>query len=197
MCPMFRISRDEAATPRAKANLLRYLLGPAGDPKRLSSSEVRDVAELCINCKMCAHECSAHIHVPKMMLEAKAAHQAEHGLDRSDWVLARIESFAALGGNFALTTNTLLSSRVVALGLAKCLRNLAPSPAADLRPSKLPETGPSSRTLQQAPIAHCRSRLQLPEHPYHAGGLFRRYLRELSRSSYRGGNRGRASLPRH
>jgi FAD/FMN-containing dehydrogenase/Fe-S oxidoreductase len=113
MCPMFRITHDEAATPRAKANLLRHLLGPAGDPKLVSASEVRDVAELCINCKMCAHECSAHVNVPKMMLEAKAAHQAEHGLDRSDWVLARIESFAALGGNFALTTNALLRSRVV------------------------------------------------------------------------------------
>ena len=31
---------------------------------------------------------------PKLMLEAKAANVAEHGLDRTDWALARTESFA-------------------------------------------------------------------------------------------------------
>jgi Fe-S oxidoreductase len=33
----------------------------------------RAVADLCVNCKMCARECPAAVNVPKMMLEAKAA----------------------------------------------------------------------------------------------------------------------------
>jgi FAD/FMN-containing dehydrogenase/Fe-S oxidoreductase len=113
MCPMFRVTHAEAASPRAKANLLRSILGPGGDARRLSSEEVREVAELCVNCKMCAHECPAHVDVPKLMLEAKAAAQAEHGLDRADWVMARAEGFATLGSNFAVTINTALSSRAV------------------------------------------------------------------------------------
>ena len=43
---------------------------------------------------MCRDECDARVNIPKLMLEAKAAHQAEHGLDRADWVLARAEGFA-------------------------------------------------------------------------------------------------------
>jgi len=113
MCPLFRAAHSEAATPRAKANLLRHILQNGAESKSISSQEVREVADLCVNCKMCAKECPAHINIPKLMLEAKAAHVAEHGLSRSDWVLARTESFAKFGSEFALLVNAALSSRSV------------------------------------------------------------------------------------
>lgn len=113
MCPLFRATHAEAATPRAKANLLRYLLQPGSDAKVLSSEEVREVADLCVNCKMCAHECPAHVKVPQLMLEVKAGYVAEHGLGRSDWVLARTESFAAIGSGFASLVNAAMGNRAV------------------------------------------------------------------------------------
>ncbi len=112
MCPIFRATYAEAATPRAKANLMRHLLHPDTDPHLLSSAEVREVADLCVNCKMCARECPAHVNVPKLMLEAKAAYVAQHGLDRSDWVLARTEQFARLGSAIAPIANELLDSPI-------------------------------------------------------------------------------------
>jgi FAD/FMN-containing dehydrogenase/Fe-S oxidoreductase len=111
MCPLFRVTQAEAATPRAKANLLRFLLQEGTDPRLLSSDEVRDVADLCINCRMCASECPAHINIPKLMLEAKAANTLEHGLARGAWTLARTESFAAFASLFAGLVNTGLASR--------------------------------------------------------------------------------------
>jgi FAD/FMN-containing dehydrogenase/Fe-S oxidoreductase len=108
MCPTFRATHAEAATPRAMANMMRHLLQPDADPRLLSSDEVREVADLCVNCKMCASECPSRVNVPKLMLEVKAAHAAEHGLDRGDWVMARTESFAWLGSAFAPFTNALL-----------------------------------------------------------------------------------------
>jgi FAD/FMN-containing dehydrogenase/Fe-S oxidoreductase len=112
MCPVFRATRAEAATPRAKANLLRHLLRPGGDAKLLSADDVRAVADLCVNCKMCASECPAHVNVPKLMLQAKAANVAEHGLDRHHWALARAEGFAWLGSALAPATNALLGNPV-------------------------------------------------------------------------------------
>ncbi len=112
MCPIFRPTYDEAATPRAKANLMRHLLHPDTDPRLMSSDDVRAVADLCVNCKMCASECPAHVNVPKLMLEAKAANVAEHGMDRGDWVLARTESFARIGSAFAPLVNEILASPV-------------------------------------------------------------------------------------
>ena len=113
MCPIFRATHAEAASPRAKANLLRHLLQEGTDPQLFASDAVREVADLCVNCKMCAHECPARVNVPKLMLEAKAANVAEHGLSRSDWVMARTESFARLGSAFALPANAALASRTV------------------------------------------------------------------------------------
>jgi Fe-S oxidoreductase len=60
---------------------------------------------------MCAVECPAHINVPKLMLESKAANVAQHGLERSSWVLSRTESFARLGSALAPFTNAVLGSR--------------------------------------------------------------------------------------
>jgi FAD/FMN-containing dehydrogenase/Fe-S oxidoreductase len=121
MCPLFRVAHTEAATPRAKANLLRHLLQEGTDPRLVSSDDVRDVADLCINCRMCAQECPAHVNIPKLMLEAKAANTAEHGLDRTDWTLSRTEDFAALASTFAGPVNAALASRSLRWLLEKIL----------------------------------------------------------------------------
>ncbi len=117
MCPVFRATGEEAATPRAKANLLRVL----NDPEAATSDEVRAVANLCVNCKMCREECDARVNIPKLMIETKAALQAELGLDRGDWVLARAEGFAAFGSNFAPIVNGLLARRPMRWLLEKLL----------------------------------------------------------------------------
>jgi Fe-S oxidoreductase len=111
MCPIFRAEHAEAASPRAKANLMRQLLDPQTDPRLLASDAVREVADLCVNCKMCARECPARVNIPKLMLEAKAANVAEYGLRRADWVLTRAEGFAWLGSAFAFAVNAALASR--------------------------------------------------------------------------------------
>jgi FAD/FMN-containing dehydrogenase/Fe-S oxidoreductase len=110
MCPIFRATHDEAATPRAKANLMRRLLQPDVDPHLLSSDAVRWVADLCVNCKMCGLECPARVNVPKLMLQVKAANVAEHGLDRTDWAMARTETFASLGSAVAPLANAVLKN---------------------------------------------------------------------------------------
>jgi Fe-S oxidoreductase len=122
MCPVFRATGDEAATPRAKANLLRVIT----DPAAATPDEVKAVADLCVNCKMCRDECAARVDIPKMMLEAKAAHLREHGPDRTDWLLARAEGFAALGSNFAPLVNGLLAPPPGPVGAGEALRHLAP-----------------------------------------------------------------------
>lgn len=119
MCPIFRAGRAEEATPRAKANLLREVMRDAAADVRPSATRIREVADLCVNCKMCAHECPAHVNIPKLMLEAKAAHVAEHGLDRSDWVMSRLNTFSALGSIGSLLANRLLRGPIMRWFLEK------------------------------------------------------------------------------
>src|SRR5262249_33143703 len=83
------------------------------------------VADLCVNCKMCAQECPAHVNIPKLMLEAKAHNAAEFGLDRSDWFMARMEDFARWGSALGMVANLALANGPVRwllerfLGLSK------------------------------------------------------------------------------
>lgn len=111
MCPIFRAAHTEDATPRAKANLLRELLQAPANGLPLNSEEVRTVADLCVNCKMCAVECPAHVNIPKLMLEAKAANVAEHGMDASDWFFSRMEGVLGWGSAVAFMANLALRSR--------------------------------------------------------------------------------------
>jgi FAD/FMN-containing dehydrogenase/Fe-S oxidoreductase len=110
MCPIFRATGEEAATPRAKANLMRALLQPEADPALLSSEAMREMAELCVNCKMCASECPSRVQIPKLMLEARAANVARHGLDRADQVFARVEGFVWLGSLLGPLVNAMLGN---------------------------------------------------------------------------------------
>jgi len=109
MCPTFHATGQEAATPRAKANLFRLLASDASTDA-LSAEEVREIADLCVNCKMCLSECRSHVNVPKLALEAKAAHYALHGLDRDGWLAARLEGLMRVAGTFAFTSNRLLGN---------------------------------------------------------------------------------------
>lgn len=111
MCPIFRATGDERAAPRAKANVLRLVLDSEPGAPPLGADEVRAVAELCVNCKMCATECPARVNVPKLMLEAKAANVAAHGLGRTGWFLSHLEGFLRWGSALAFVSNMVLGSR--------------------------------------------------------------------------------------
>ena len=110
MCPTFHATGREAATPRAKANLLRLLTGPGRD-ESLTDDEARAIADLCVNCKMCRTECPAGADIPTLAAEAKAALHAANGLNRDEWVLARLPTFLRVAGIFSLTANLLLGTR--------------------------------------------------------------------------------------
>ena len=111
MCPIFRATHGEDATPRAKANLLRDLLQNQANGMQIASEEVRAVADLCVNCKMCASECPAHVNIPKLMLEAKAANVLEHGMDRTDWFFSRLEPILRWGSAMSFMANLTMRSR--------------------------------------------------------------------------------------
>ncbi len=111
MCPVFRATAEEAASPRAQANLWRAALQGADPLAFAETPEAEEVARLCVNCKMCKVECPSRVDVPRLALEAKAAHYAAHGFRRGSWIAARVEGLSMLGGTFAYAANALLATR--------------------------------------------------------------------------------------
>lgn len=110
MCPFFRLDQTEAAAPRAKANLVRNLLSGQLNGGGMSADDVRQLADLCFNCKQCQAECPSNVNIPHMVIEAKAAHVAANGLKWSDWTLSRVHSFGAAGSAAWIAANWIVRS---------------------------------------------------------------------------------------
>ena len=111
MCPTFRALRDEAASPRNQANLLRQVATGALDPRLWGSEEMKANADLCIHCTSCRTECPAGVDVSSLMIEAKAAYVEIHGLTPLDWFLSRIDHWSNLASRVPITWNAMVRNR--------------------------------------------------------------------------------------
>ncbi|MHC4715354.1 MAG: FAD-linked oxidase C-terminal domain-containing protein, partial [Planctomycetota bacterium] len=105
MCPAFRATRLEAATPRGKANLLRNLASGYLSADAIGDEDVRVLADYCLGCRMCTLECPSGVDVAKLMAEVKARLARDLGLRRPEAVLSRGESMGRLGSLFGAVAN--------------------------------------------------------------------------------------------
>jgi FAD/FMN-containing dehydrogenase/Fe-S oxidoreductase len=111
MCPSYRAGGTEADSPRALANIVRQTLMGELPNVSLASSEFREIADHCVYCKMCKHECPTGVDIAKLMLEAKGANVAEHGMTRTDWFLAHWPGWARWGSSQAHFANRLFAGQ--------------------------------------------------------------------------------------
>jgi ferredoxin len=64
MCPSYMATRDEAHSTRGRANVLREAI-TGGLPGGLTSREVHDVLDLCLECKACKAECPSQVDMAR------------------------------------------------------------------------------------------------------------------------------------
>ncbi len=105
MCPAFRATRLEIATPRGKANLLRNLASGYLSADAVSDEDIRVLTDYCLGCQMCALECPSGVNVAKIMAEVKARLSRDLGPRRAEAVLSRGESMGRLGSLFGALAN--------------------------------------------------------------------------------------------
>lgn len=80
MCPIYKNTRDEAAAPKAKANILRALLSGAIDSEAIYTEAFQSVISKCVNCGSCSLECPSKVNIPKLTMEAKARYAEKFGV---------------------------------------------------------------------------------------------------------------------
>ena len=80
MCPTYKATRREHASPRAKANLLRDIITGQLDPARhLRRGRHQERSPTTASSAACAPlECPSNVNIPKLMLEAKSKYRAAH-----------------------------------------------------------------------------------------------------------------------
>lgn len=91
MCPVFKFTRDEAASPKAKANVLRTLISGHLDDQALFTKAFQEVMRLCVNCGSCRHECPSNVDIPGMSLEARTRYVERFGAPLTERLLANVE----------------------------------------------------------------------------------------------------------
>lgn len=120
MCPIFRVSPSEEASPRAKANLIHSVLTGGLELESLTGEAFKSIADLCVHCHMCPSECPAGVDIPSLMVEGKGAYVAAHGLQLSDWVAARLDLVSAFASKVSPLANWGIANRRCRWVIEKC-----------------------------------------------------------------------------
>jgi Fe-S oxidoreductase/FAD/FMN-containing dehydrogenase len=109
-CPVAVETGDEAATARAKGNLLRATLSgrlPAG---AIATDAFKQVMDLCVNCRLCHSECPTAIDIPGMAILAKEAYVRANGKRHADRVLTASGPLLRLGAATAPFANAAMNT---------------------------------------------------------------------------------------
>jgi FAD/FMN-containing dehydrogenase/Fe-S oxidoreductase len=101
MCPIYKFTRDEAASPKAKANLLRALISGAVEDGAIYRKRFQAVMDHCVNCGSCYRECPSNVNIPKLTLEARAQYVKRFGPSVHGRLVAEIESAARTTRKFS------------------------------------------------------------------------------------------------
>ena len=91
MCPIYKFTREETASPKAKANVLRALISGSVEGRALYEELFQQVITHCVNCGSCYTECPSNVNIPKMAIEARSRYIGRFGPSVEDRLLANVE----------------------------------------------------------------------------------------------------------
>ncbi len=112
MCPSYMVTRDEDHSTRGRANILREAI-TGKLHGGLTSQEVYDVLDLCLECKACKAECPSQVDMAKIKYEFLQHYYDAHHVPMSALAVGNSARIAPLGSMFAPIANAFLSLKVV------------------------------------------------------------------------------------
>jgi len=101
MCPSYMVTLEEQHSTRARANTLRLAMTGQLGSEGLTSHEVFEALDLCLECKACKAECPTFVDMAKLKYEFLYQYQQRHGVPLRSRLFAHIETLMALGSAFA------------------------------------------------------------------------------------------------
>ncbi len=113
MCPVYKITRDEPATPRAKANILRLLISGSLGSIEIYHEAFQQVISRCISCGSCFHECPSGVNIPKLAMEARAAAVSRFGATFHEKLIVSTERTGKAAGKFTRLLTPFLDTPAV------------------------------------------------------------------------------------
>jgi Fe-S oxidoreductase len=110
MCPSYMATREESASTRGRANVLRMAmtgrLGEAG----LGDEGVYEVLDLCLECRACKAECPVGVDMARFKSEFLADYWSRHGRPLRAQALGNVDQMSRWGSRFAPLSNWVSAS---------------------------------------------------------------------------------------
>ena len=110
MCPSFQATRDEKDSTRGRANLLRLAISGQLGFQGFTDPGVRDVLDLCLECKACKGECPTNVDMARLKAEFLHQYHREHGCPWRNRVFGHVCELGRIGSTLAPMSNWLAQS---------------------------------------------------------------------------------------
>ena len=101
MCPSYMATREEAHSTRGRANVLRLAMSGRIGEAGLGDEGVRQVLDLCLECRACKAECPVGVDVARFKSEFLADYWRRHGTPIRAHMLGHIHGVSRWGSRFA------------------------------------------------------------------------------------------------
>ena len=110
MCPSYMATREESASTRGRANILRLAMTGRLGESGLGDDGVYQVLDLCLECRACKAECPVGVDVARFKSEFLADYYSRHGTPARAQALGNAARAAVWGSRLAPMANKLASS---------------------------------------------------------------------------------------
>lgn len=106
MCPTYRGMKDEIATTRGRANMLRAAIsGDLPEDEIYSKQFQEEVLDLCVGCKGCKSDCPTGVDLAKLKAETKHQYHEREGIGLRERMFGNIDTLSKLGSALAPISN--------------------------------------------------------------------------------------------
>ena len=111
MCPSYMATREEAASTRGRANVLRLAMTGKLEEAGLGDEGVYEALDLCLECRACKAECPVGVDVARFKSEFLSDYYTRHGVPPKARALGNVHRAAVWGSRLAPLSNKLAGSR--------------------------------------------------------------------------------------
>ena len=112
MCPSYMATREEMHSTRGRANVLRLAISGRLGEAGLGDDGVREVLDLCLECRACKAECPVGVDVARFKSEFLSDYWRRNGAPIRAHLLGHVHSMSRWGSLFAPLSNTIARSAV-------------------------------------------------------------------------------------
>jgi FAD/FMN-containing dehydrogenase/Fe-S oxidoreductase len=105
MCPSYRATQEEVHSTRGRANVLRAVISGELGPPDLADPRLREVLDLCLECKACKTECPSNVDMAKLKYEVLSHAHARLGAPPRARFFGHVARSAALASRWPALAN--------------------------------------------------------------------------------------------